>query len=154
MLDAAKSLVANRNRANSIFFVAFDFEEYEDCKFVMSFLYNIYFIRLKPKIIQVTKFLYYIKPYYSNSSQHVMFLDNLSKSPTSHSHLHDKRDNFNLNLTKYPFLRNNMPPFPVYRVLSRKVYDMPGLAPQIDVLFLGQRYCPIRFSTRFRLGRL
>ena len=48
---------------------------------------------------------------------------------------YDKRDNFNFNITKLPFLSSNIPSAQAYGVLSHSSYGMQGLAPLMNVLF-------------------
>ena len=48
-----------------------------------------------------------------------------------HTSIYDKRDDFNFHITNFPFLSSNIPMASV----SHSLYDMPVLAPRMDVLF-------------------
>ena len=62
--------------------------------------------------------------------------------------LYDKRDDFNFNITNFPFLSSNIPYSPAYGFLSHRSYGMPGLAPLMNVLFLGRRDFHVSSSDR------
>ena len=49
--------------------------------------------------------------------------------------LYDKREYFNFLITNFPFLSSNIPSSPASGVLYHSSYDMPGLAPLMNVLF-------------------
>ena len=49
------------------------------------------------------------------------------------SHFYENRDDFNFHITNSQFLSSNIRP--LMASSSRSLYDMPGLAPRIDVLF-------------------
>ena len=51
-----------------------------------------------------------------------------------HTSLYNKRDDFNLHITKLPFLGSNIP-FPPLAFLAHNSSDTPGLAPLMNVLF-------------------
>ena len=52
-----------------------------------------------------------------------------------HTSICDKRGNFNFHITHFPFLSSNVPTSPPMASLFRSLYDMPGLAPRMGVLF-------------------
>ena len=62
--------------------------------------------------------------------------------------IYDKRDDFNFHITNFPFLSSNIPSSPAYGVLSLNLYDTPGLAPRMNVLFWGPGDFPVSYSNR------
>ena len=49
--------------------------------------------------------------------------------------IYDKLDDFNIHIANFPFRSSNIPFWLAYVVFTSQLYDMPGLAPSIDVLF-------------------
>ena len=47
----------------------------------------------------------------------------------------DIHDDFNFNITNFPFLSSNILSSPTYGVSCYSLYDTPGLAPHMNVLF-------------------
>ena len=62
--------------------------------------------------------------------------------------LYDKRDDFNFHITNFPLLSSNIPSSPAHGILSHNSYGMPGLAPLMNVLFLGRRDFHLSSSDR------
>ena len=61
-----------------------------------------------------------------------------------HSSIYDKRDDFNFHITNFPFLGSNDSVIAcVWRVSSLNLYDTPGLAPRMNVLFWGPGDFPV-----------
>ena len=86
----------------------------------------------------------------TESKQHFCFLPGFTSvdregPSTSHVTIYDKRDDFYFHITNFPFLSSNIPTSPAYGVF---IYDMPGLAPRMDVLSWGRRDFQISFSNR------
>ena len=65
-----------------------------------------------------------------------------------HTSIYDKQDYFNFHITNFPFLRSNIQSSPVYGVFSLNLYDTPGLAPHMNVLFYGPGDFPVSYSNR------
>ena len=65
-----------------------------------------------------------------------------------HISLYDKRDDFNFDITNFPFLSSNITSSPANCVLSHNSSDTPGLAPLMSVLSWGRCDFPISFSGR------
>ena len=62
--------------------------------------------------------------------------------------IYDKRDDFNFHITNFPFLSSNIPSSPAYGVLSLNLYDTPGLAPRMNILYWGPGDFPVSYSNR------
>ena len=65
-----------------------------------------------------------------------------------HTSIYDKRDDFHFPITNCPFLSSNIPASSAYGVSSHSLYDMPGLAPRMKVLFWGRHEFQKSFSNR------
>ena len=65
-----------------------------------------------------------------------------------HTSIYDKRDDFNFNITNFPFLSSNIQSSPAYGVLSLSLYDTPGHALRMNVLFWGPDDFPVSYSNR------
>ena len=65
-----------------------------------------------------------------------------------HTSIYDKRDDFNFHITNFPFLSSNIQSSPAYGVFIFNLYDTPGLAPRMNVLFWGQGDFPVSYSNR------
>ena len=63
---------------------------------------------------------------------------------TSH---HEKRYDCNFHITNFPFLGSNIPSSPM-ACLSLNLYDTPGLAPCMNVLFWGPGDFPVSYSNK------
>ena len=87
----------------------------------------------------------------TESTTYASYLDlllSIGRDGQLHSSIYDKRDDFNFHITNSPFLSSNIPSSPAYGVLSLNLYDTPGLAPRINVLFRGPRDFPVSYSNR------
>ena len=85
----------------------------------------------------------------SNTSvSYLDLLQSIGRDGQRRPSLYDKRDDFNFQITNFPFLRSNIPSSPAYGVLSHNSFDTPGLAPLMIVLFWGRCDFPISFSGR------
>ena len=62
--------------------------------------------------------------------------------------LYDKRDDFNFNITNFPFLSSNIPSSPAYGVFISQLIRYARLAPLMNVLFLGRRDFHLSSSDR------
>ena len=68
----------------------------------------------------------------TNSASHLDLLLSIGRDGQLHTSIYDKRGDFNFHITNFPFLGSNIPSSPA---LSLNLYDTPGLAPRINVLF-------------------
>ena len=71
----------------------------------------------------------------NTSASYLDLLLSIERDGQLRTSLCDKRDDFNFNITNFPFLGSNIPSSPAYGVLSHSSYGMPGLAPLMNVLF-------------------
>ena len=70
-------------------------------------------------------------------------LQSIGRNGQLQTSIYDKRDDFSFDITNFPFLGSNIPSSPAYEVLSLNLYDTPGLAPRINVLFWGPGDFPV-----------
>ena len=73
----------------------------------------------------------------NTSASYLVLLLSIGRDGQLHTFVYDKRDDFNFHITNFPFLGSNIAifqPRPPMESLFRSLYDMPGLAPCIDVL--------------------
>ena len=81
----------------------------------------------------------------TESNTSAFYLDlllSIGKDGQRHTSVYDKRDDFNLHITNFPF-RSNIPSSPPYGVFPTT--HTPGLPPLMNVLFWGRRDSPISF---------
>ena len=71
----------------------------------------------------------------TTSASYPDLLLSIGRDGLIHTSIDDKRDDFNFHITNFPFLSSNIPSSPAYGVLSLNLYDTPGLAPRMNVLF-------------------
>ena len=69
----------------------------------------------------------------NTSASYLDFLS-IGKDDQLHTSIYDKRDDSNFHITNVPFLSSNIPASPVYDVFFAQLYDMPGLAPRMNIL--------------------
>ena len=82
------------------------------------------------------------------SASYLDLLLSIGRDGQLHTSIYDKRDDFNFYITNFPFLSSNIPSSPAYDVLSLTLYDKPGLAPRMTVLFWGPGDFPVSYSDR------
>ena len=68
--------------------------------------------------------------------------------------LHNKRDDFNLHITIFPFLSSNIPFYQPMAFLSHTSYGISGFVPLMNVLFFGRRDFHLSFSDRGMSGNI
>ena len=93
----------------------------------------------------------------TESNTFASFLDlllSIGRDGQMRTFLYYKRDDFNFHITNFPFLSGNIPSSPAYGVLSHSSYGMPGLAPLINVLFLGRRAFHLSSSDKEMSGNV
>ena len=71
----------------------------------------------------------------TTSASYLDLLLSIERDGQLHTSIYDKRDDFNFHITNFPFLSSKIPSSPAYGVLSLNLYDTPGLAPRMNVLF-------------------
>ena len=71
----------------------------------------------------------------NTSASYLYLLLSIGRDDQLCTSLYDKHDDFNFNITNFPFLISNIPSSPTYGVLSHNSSDTPGFAPLINVLF-------------------
>ena len=71
----------------------------------------------------------------TRSASYLDLLLSIERGGQLHTSIYDKRDDFNFHITNFLFLSSNIPSSPAYGVLSLNLYDTPGLAPRMNVLF-------------------
>ena len=76
------------------------------------------------------------------------FLLLIERNGQLHTSFYDKRDDFNFYITNFLFLSSYIPSLQVYDVLSLSLFDTPGFAPRINVLFGGPGKFPVIYSNR------
>ena len=81
----------------------------------------------------------------NTSASYLDLLLPIGRDGQLHTSIYDKRDDFNFHITNFPFLISNITVSPAY---LNNLYDMPGSAPRMDVLFRGQHDFQISFSNR------
>ena len=69
------------------------------------------------------------------STSYLDLLLSIGKDGKLHTSIYDRRDDFNYNITNFPFLSRNIPSSPAYGVFITQLYDTPGLAHRMNVLF-------------------
>ena len=82
------------------------------------------------------------------SAPYLDLLLSIGRDSQLHTSIYDKRDYFNFHITRFPFLSSNIPSSPAYGVLSLSLFDTPGLAPHMNVLFWGPGEFPVSYSNR------
>ena len=80
----------------------------------------------------------------TTSASYLDLLLSIWRDGQLHTSIYDKRDDLNFHIPNFPFLSSNIQSSPVYGVL----YDTPGLAPRMNVLFWGLGDFPVSFSNR------
>ena len=72
----------------------------------------------------------------NTSASYLDLLLSIGRDVQLHTSIYDKRDDFNFHITNFPFLRVAifLPHSPMAS-LFRSLYNMPGLAPGMNVLF-------------------
>ena len=81
----------------------------------------------------------------TTSASYLDLLLSIGRDGQLHTSIYDKRDNFNFHITNFPFLSSNIPLSPC---LSLNLFDTPGLAPSMNVLFWGPGDFPVSYSNR------
>ena len=72
----------------------------------------------------------------TTSASYLDLLLSIGRDGQLHTSIYDKRDDFNFHITNFPFLSSNIPSSPrPMACLSLNLYDTPGLAPRMNVLF-------------------
>ena len=74
----------------------------------------------------------------TTSASYLDLLLSIGRHGQLRTSIYDKRDDFNFHITK----------FPLWRFLSLSLYDTPGCAPRMNVLFLGSGDFPVSYSNR------
>ena len=69
------------------------------------------------------------------SASYLDLLLSIGRDGQLQTSVYDKRDDFNFHATNFQFLISNSQSLPAYDVLSLSLYDTPGLALRIIVLF-------------------
>ena len=69
------------------------------------------------------------------SASYLYLLLSIGRDGQLHTSIYDKRDDFYFHITNIPSLSINIPSSPAYGVLSLSLFDTPGLAPRMNVLF-------------------
>ena len=91
-------------------------------------------------------------PYMTESNTSASYLNlllSIESDGQLRTSLYDKRDDFNFHITNFPFLSSNIPSSPAYGVfLSHSSYGITGLAPLMNVSFLGRRDFHLSSSDR------
>ena len=70
----------------------------------------------------------------TTSASYLDLLLSIWRDGKLHSSIYDKRDDYNFHITNFPFLSSNIFRRPM-ACLSLSLYDTPGLAPRMNVLF-------------------
>ena len=76
----------------------------------------------------------------TTSASYLDLLLSIGRDGQLHTSIYDKRDDFNFHVTNFPFLG--------MAFLSLNLYDTPGLAPRMNVLFWGPVNFPVSYSNR------
>ena len=84
----------------------------------------------------------------TTSASYLDLLLSIGRDGQLHTSIYDKRDDFNFHITNFPFLSSNIPSSPAYGVFISHLYDTPGLAPRMNVLFWGPGDFPVSYSNR------
>ena len=82
------------------------------------------------------------------SASYLDLLLSIGRDRQLHISIYDKRDDFHFHITIFPSWAAIFQPRPPMVSVFRSLYDMPGLAPRMDVLFRGRRDFQISFSDR------
>ena len=85
----------------------------------------------------------------TTSASYLDLLLSIGRDGQLHTSIYDKRDDFNFHITNFPFLwvvifHHRRP----MACLSLNLYDTPGLAPRMNVLFWGPGDFPVSYSNR------
>ena len=93
----------------------------------------------------------------NTSASYLDLLLSVGRDGQLHTSIYDKSDDFNfhitnISITNFPFPSSIYQPRPPMLSLSHSLYDMPGFAPRMDVLFWGQRDFQISFTNRDHAG--
>ena len=85
----------------------------------------------------------------TTSASYLDLLLSIGRDGQLHTSIYDKRDDFNFHITNFPFLSSNIPSFrQPMEFLSLNLYDTPGLAPRMNVLYWGPGDFPVSYSNR------
>ena len=84
----------------------------------------------------------------TTSASYLDLLLSIGRDGQLHTSIYDKLDDFNFHITNFPFLSSNIPSSPAYGVLSLNLYETPGLAPRMNVLYWGPGDFPVSYSNR------
>ena len=85
----------------------------------------------------------------NTSASYLDLLLSIGRDGQLHTSIYDKREDFNFHITNFhSWVAIFQPRPPIWRLLFRKLYDMPGLAPRLDVLSWGRHDFQISFSNR------
>ena len=84
----------------------------------------------------------------TTSASYLDLLLSIGRDGQLHTSVYDKRDDFNFHITNFPFLSSNIPSSPAKEFLSLNLYDTPGLAPRMNVLYWGPGDFPVSYSNR------
>ena len=71
----------------------------------------------------------------NTSASYLDLLLSIGRDGQLHTSIYDKRDDFYFHIINLPFLSSKSPTSPAMASLFRSLYDMPGLAPRMNVLF-------------------
>ena len=71
----------------------------------------------------------------TTSASYLDLLLSIGRDGQLQTSIYDKRDDFNFHITNFPFMSSNIPSSPAYGVLSLNLYNTPGLAPRMNVLY-------------------
>ena len=93
---------------------------------------------------------YYRFTVITTSASYLDLLLSIGRDCQLHTSIYEKRDDFNFHITNFPFLSSNIPSSPGQPIafLSLNLYDTPGLAPRMNVLFWGPGDFPVSYSNR------
>ena len=84
----------------------------------------------------------------TTSASYLDLLLSIVRDGQFHTSIYDKRDDFNFHITNFPFLSSNILLRRPMACLSLNLYDTPGLAPRMNVLFWGPGDFPVSYSNR------
>ena len=91
----------------------------------------------------------------NTSASYLDLLLSVGRDGQLYTSIYDKRDDFNFQITNFPFLSSNISVLAAYVVFISRLSQlylaaghMPGLAPRMDVLFWERRDFQISFSNR------
>ena len=90
----------------------------------------------------------------TTSASYLDLLLSIGRDGQLHTSIYDKRDDFNFHITNFPFLSSIFHHRRPMACLSLNLYDTPGRAPRMNVLFWGLGDFPVLLKQGYLVERL